>query len=197
MTAQPYQPATDDDASPATDPDIIVVPGEVVEAEDIETGDIDTGDIDTGDIEASTVETADIEASTAETGTIETGDVETGTAETGTIETGDVETGASDDDTDSQSTSRTAADHSQQWHDIQAMFVDDPRESVVRAAAVADAAVTALTESLHQRQAALTPADGEPADTEQLREALRGYRILCQNLADIDRQLRQRAAASR
>ena len=149
MTAQPYQPATGDDASPATDPDVIVVPGEVVEAGDIETGDIETG------------------------------------------------TNDDDDDTDGQSTSRTAADHSQQWHDIQAMFVDDPRESVVRAAAVADAAVTALTESLHQRQAALTPADGEPADTEQLREALRGYRILCQNLADIDRQLRQRAAASR
>jgi hypothetical protein len=78
-----------------------------------------------------------------------------------------------------------------QWHDIQAMFVDDPPGSVQRAAAAADAAVSALAELLRERQAALSPAGGNSADTEQLRETLRNYRILCQNLADLGSQLQQ------
>ena len=41
------------------------------------------------------------------------------------------------------------------------------------------------------RQAALSPAGGNSADTEQLRETLRSYRILCQNLADVGSQLQQ------
>ena len=77
------------------------------------------------------------------------------------------------------------------WHDIQAMFVDDPRGSVQRAAAAADAAVSALAELLRERQGALSPAGGDFADTEQLRETLRGYRIFCQNLADVGWQLQQ------
>ena len=77
------------------------------------------------------------------------------------------------------------ADLGEQWHDIQAMFVDDPRGSVQRAAAAADAAVSALAELLRERQAALFPAGGASADTEQLRETLRSYRVLCQNLADV------------
>jgi hypothetical protein len=79
-----------------------------------------------------------------------------------------------------------------QWHDIQAQFVDDPRGSVEQAAAAADAAVTALVETLHQRQAALAPGSGpsgDPGDTEQLREALRSYRVFCQNLAEISEGL--------
>ena len=49
---------------------------------------------------------------------------------------------------------------SEQWHDIQAIFVDDPHGSVELAAAAAEAAVSALVESLPQRQAALVPAGG-------------------------------------
>jgi len=78
-----------------------------------------------------------------------------------------------------------AADLGQQWHDIQAMFVDDPRGSVELAVTAADAAISAVAETLHQRQAALTQAG---ADTEQLREALRNYRLFCQSLADLGRQ---------
>ncbi len=80
---------------------------------------------------------------------------------------------------------------SDQWHDIQAMFVDDPQGSVQRAAAAADAAVSALVDSLRERQAALVPAGGpsDPSGTEQLRETLRGYRIFCQRLAELDGQL--------
>jgi len=79
-----------------------------------------------------------------------------------------------------------------QWHDIQAQFVDDPRGSVEQAAAAADAAVSALVETLHERQAALAPGSGpsdDPGATEQLREALRSYRVFCQNLAEISEGL--------
>jgi hypothetical protein len=80
---------------------------------------------------------------------------------------------------------------SQQWHDIQAMFVDDPQGSVQRAAQAADAAVAALSESLRQSQAALTPAgmSTDPHRTEELREALREYRLFCERVADLADQL--------
>lgn len=84
-----------------------------------------------------------------------------------------------------------STDLGQQWHDIQAMFVDDPPGSVQRAAAAADAAVSALAEIMRERQAALSEAGGGSADTEQLRETLRSYRIFCQSLADVGWQLRQ------
>ena len=77
------------------------------------------------------------------------------------------------------------------------MFVDDPRGSVELAAAAADAAVSALVETLHQRQAALRrtgSASADPGGTEQLREALRSYRIFCQSLTDIGQRLAQPAA---
>ena len=87
---------------------------------------------------------------------------------------------------------------SQQWHDIQAMFVDDPQGSVQRAAQAADAAVSTLADSLREQQAALIPADrdGNPGDTEQLRAALRSYRIFCQRIEELDAQL-PRAATTR
>ncbi len=99
---------------------------------------------------------------------------------------------------------------SPQWHDIQAMFVDDPRGSVRLAAAAADAAVADLVDSLRQRQNALQPAGadgpsgaadrsgtehpsgtGHLADTEQLREALRSYRVFCEAVADLSHRLPQ------
>jgi hypothetical protein len=80
---------------------------------------------------------------------------------------------------------------SQQWHEIQAMFVDDPQASVQRAAQVANAAVTGLAESLRRRQAALVPAvnSHEASATEQLRGALREYRMLCERIADLAEEL--------
>jgi hypothetical protein len=98
---------------------------------------------------------------------------------------------------------------SEQWHDIQAMFVDDPRGSVERAAQEAEAAVSALVESLRQRQAALAPAgtstsasdtdasDTDASDTEQLRTALRGYRVLCERLVGLEEQLPRTGAMTR
>ncbi len=87
----------------------------------------------------------------------------------------------------------------QQWRDIQAMFVDDPRASVQLAAQAVDIAVGTLVETLHRRQSELPSAAGaaeDPGDTEQLRETLRSCRIFCQSLADLSRQLEQPAGAA-
>ena len=88
----------------------------------------------------------------------------------------------------------------QQWHDIQAQFVDDPRGSVQLAAAAVDDAVTELVETLKQRRAGLVPATGtaeDPQSTERLREALVSCRMFCENLADIsERFARPDAMAS-
>jgi hypothetical protein len=91
-------------------------------------------------------------------------------------------------------------DLGQQWHDIQAMFVDDPPGSVELAAAAAEAAVSALMQTLHRRQSALAPAGSsstDPGGTEQLREALRGYRIFCQSLSEIGKRLTQPTTIAR
>ena len=84
----------------------------------------------------------------------------------------------------------------QQWHDIQAMFADDPRGSVQLAAQAADAAVSSLAASVRERQAGLRPTAGsagttEPSATEQLREALRTYRFFCEAVRDLAERLRQ------
>jgi hypothetical protein len=96
---------------------------------------------------------------------------------------------ATADTTEPEPASR--GDIGEQWHDIQAMFVDDPQGSVERAAQAADAAVSALVDSLRERHAALTPpgVPGDPGDTEKLRETLRAYRIFCQQLTELDGQL--------
>lgn len=97
-------------------------------------------------------------------------------------------------------TSGESGDVSEQWHDIQALFVDDPQASVQRAAQATEAAVATLVDTLRQRQAALAPAGRtptDPGDTERLRETLRSYRIFCQNLAELGQQLPQSEAMAR
>jgi len=185
VTAEPYRPMTDPGASPAADPDVIVVPGDVVEGDPVDS-DVDSdagaaeGAADYDDARGSEDYQAntepDLVAASAEAGA-------------GTID-GDSSSAAAMT-ADPVTTDEPAADLGQQWHDIQAMFVDDPRGSVGRAAAAADAAVNALAETLRRQQASLVQPDGDPAGTEELREALRGYRIFCHAVADIGRQLPQ------
>jgi hypothetical protein len=118
------------------------------------------------------------------------------------LETGDLETGV---DAPPQGDAIVPAqqrdgDIGRQWHDIQALFVDDPRGSVRKAAAAADAAVDQLVATLHQRKAALVPSDEtprQPGETEQLREALRSYRIFCQHVADVGHQLSEPVTPAR
>jgi hypothetical protein len=90
---------------------------------------------------------------------------------------------------------RNEPDLSEQWHDIQAMFVDDPQGSVDRAAAAADDAVSALVETLRRRLSAGPACD--LGDTEQLRSTLRSYRDFCQRVADLDEELLQASPMAR
>jgi hypothetical protein len=75
-----------------------------------------------------------------------------------------------------------AALSEQQWPAIQAMFVDDPKGSVQRAAAAADEVVKALVASIEREQAALNTAWENDASTEVLRTALQQYRAFCGRL---------------
>jgi hypothetical protein len=173
------------DSLAARDPDLIVVAGEVIE-EDPEPDATDSGYLaaeslaDNDLVEGEAAGPPDLT-----TGSPVTADLTGGTPDGASLTGGRTTDG-----------NGHAADLGQQWHDIQAMFVDDPRGSVELAAAAAEAAVSALAETLHQRQSALAPAGGTSADpggTEQLREALRGNRIFCQNLSEIGQRLPQPA----
>jgi hypothetical protein len=190
MTAQPYQPAADRPAIDADEAD-----GRAAEENEAGVDDVvsssyepaqDTGS-GAGEFRADPLPASDPDLVVLPDGD----DVSDGEPPAGEV------VAAPEDDLDGAATDSPMAadsrpaDLGEQWHDIQAMFVDDPPGSVQRAAAVADAAVSALAEELRERQAALSAADGDPADTEQLRETLRGYRILCQNLADVGTQLLQ------
>jgi hypothetical protein len=65
------------------------------------------------------------------------------------------------------------------WREIQAMFVDDPRDSVQRASDLVDAAIEKFLASTRQRQAALASSwQNRDADTEALRTTLQDYRAL-------------------
>lgn len=83
-------------------------------------------------------------------------------------------------------------DLTQQWHDIQARFVDDPPGAVQLAARAAEQALGVLVASLRERQSELAHVTADSSadqDTERLRGALRNYRVLCQNAAEIGRQI--------
>jgi hypothetical protein len=222
MTSQPDSPVTDrigideDAMDAAQDPDLVIVTGEVVEEDadpdatetDTDRGnDLAAGDLTAGDLTGSDLTESDLTESDgdeyAATDSPELVGAETAstTAMTGTPPDAYMSDGlqseADGSDNGRVEDSMRPADLGQQWHDIQAMFVDDPRGSVDLAAAAADAAVSALVQTLQQRQSALAPAGGTSADpggTEQLREALRSYRIFCQSLAEIGQRLAQPAA---
>jgi hypothetical protein len=71
------------------------------------------------------------------------------------------------------------------WHEVVASFIDDPRGSVQAAAALAETEITAYVTALNQREEALRrswQAEADPS-TEDLRLALRDYREFCRQLA--------------
>ena len=79
----------------------------------------------------------------------------------------------------------TTASPNARWHEILAMFVDDPRSSAEMAAALVDESVQALVASVREQQDSLL-ADwhGENAGTEELRTAVQHYRSFGGRLAD-------------
>ena len=83
---------------------------------------------------------------------------------------------------------RATASLSVRWHEIQAMFVDDPRSSAEMAAGLVDESVQALVASVREQQGSLLAAwHGEGAGTEELRTAVQHYRAFGTRLADFSR----------
>jgi hypothetical protein len=76
----------------------------------------------------------------------------------------------------------TAVRLRERWREVQAGFVDDPRESVRKADELASQALTALGESLRERWQSL---EGDGPDTERLRLALRRYRDFLDHMLSI------------
>jgi len=78
---------------------------------------------------------------------------------------------------------------SARWHEIQAMFVDDPRSSAEMAAGLVDESVQVLVASVRKQQDSLLAAwHGENAGTEELRAAVQHYRVFGDRLADFTRE---------
>lgn len=73
----------------------------------------------------------------------------------------------------------------QQWPQILALFVDDPRGSVERAAAAASEVAAAFTASLEREQEQLRASWRDDSSTEGLRTALQQYRAFCGRLEDL------------
>jgi hypothetical protein len=73
------------------------------------------------------------------------------------------------------------------WDDVQAAFVDDPKECVQKADALVTQVVEQLTTGFSQARSRLETqwARGEDASTEDLRVALKGYREFFQRLLSV------------
>jgi hypothetical protein len=85
-------------------------------------------------------------------------------------------------ETESPATGAPGADAGQ-WSEIKAMFVDDPGESVKRASGMVERAMENLMISLRHRQESLGSwQEDDAAGTEELRNALRGYQSLFDQL---------------
>jgi hypothetical protein len=75
------------------------------------------------------------------------------------------------------------------WHEVLAMFVDDPRSSAERAAGLVDDSVELLVVAVRERQHALLSAwQGDDAGTEEMRAAVQHYRAFAGRLEDFFRQ---------
>ncbi|REF00138.1 hypothetical protein [Thermomonospora umbrina] len=71
------------------------------------------------------------------------------------------------------------------WREVQSSFVDDPRDAVRRADALASEALRVLADRLQERKGALDAVRDEEGDTERLRLALRDYRDFFDRLLDL------------
>jgi hypothetical protein len=78
---------------------------------------------------------------------------------------------------------------STRWHEIQALFVDDPRSSTELAASLVDDSVELLIVSLkEQQQSMLSAWQGDDARTEEMRTAVQRYRTFWNRLEDFSRE---------
>jgi hypothetical protein len=87
------------------------------------------------------------------------------------------------------SAASATATMSTRWHDIQVMFVDDPRASAEMAAGLVDDSIQALVAFVREQQVSmLADWHGEDAGTEELRTAVQHYRAFGTHLADFSRE---------
>jgi hypothetical protein len=78
----------------------------------------------------------------------------------------------------------------ERWHEIQAMFEDDPRSAVELAADLADDSAETVMTSVRERQESLLSTwQHDDAGTEELRIALRHYREFWNHLQDFPGEL--------
>lgn len=90
--------------------------------------------------------------------------------------------------TDSYPASNTASPGGP-WNEIQAMFVDDPRASIERAAGLMNDRVEELIQSVRERQHSMQSVwQTTHAGTEELRVALQHYRTFWNSLEDLSAQ---------
>jgi hypothetical protein len=76
------------------------------------------------------------------------------------------------------------------WNEIQALFVDDPRASIERAAGLVDDRVEELIQSVRERQHSMQAGwQATYAGTEELRVALQHYRTFWNSLEDLPVQV--------
>ncbi|MEV0033228.1 hypothetical protein [Nocardia sp. NPDC050793] len=69
-----------------------------------------------------------------------------------------------------------------QWREVQVAFVDDPRTAVARADDLVGDTIDKMIATYQQRKRELDERRGDPSDTEDLRQALRGYRAFFDQL---------------
>jgi hypothetical protein len=111
----------------------------------------------------------------------------------GPAEAASLQTSAGEDSMAEPIASQTAAPtaDTERWSEVKAMFVDDPGESVRLASALVERAIENLMTSLRQHQESLRSWEADDsAGTEELRNALRGYRGLFEELDGMAGQLR-------
>ena len=78
----------------------------------------------------------------------------------------------------------TVQPFAERWSDVQARFVDDPRDAVQRADALVSELVREIADRFEQRKTGLEEhwTRGDAPDTEALRQALQQYRALFDRL---------------
>jgi hypothetical protein len=156
--AVPRWATTSDTQAAVPEPEAPVTPG----ADPVEASPVD----------ASPVEASPVDASTTDASPVATGPMDAGAPTASASEPA----GPNGDGIPA------AALAGQQWPAIQAMFVDDPKGSVERAAAAADEVAKAFVASLQREQTALRAAWEKDTTTEDLRTALQQYRAFCSRL---------------
>lgn len=73
-----------------------------------------------------------------------------------------------------------------QWSEILALFVDDPRGSVAKASVMVNEAIDAFVATARERQASLAASwQAQDADTERLRMALQDYRTFWSSVTQL------------